>query len=153
MYNLKRRSDSSLCNKYIDGTLEKEWTLEKISQKMCEMKYLYDYCNLVNIMHSISYDKIREWKEYNPNNTIMGPRFEIAKQIALEKSGSFPIVWPWNYKIKDDRKILLSKLFDELSLVPKKNGFLGGYIFLKKKKEYKKIFCKDEDEDEVDVVC
>ena len=42
------RSDSNLCKGYIDKKDFEEWTLEMVVQRMAEMKYLFEYCNMRN---------------------------------------------------------------------------------------------------------
>jgi len=48
-YGLTLRNDSKLCAGYINGTI-KDWTVKKIVHRMCEMKYLYEYCKIDNFM-------------------------------------------------------------------------------------------------------
>jgi hypothetical protein len=40
---LELRSDSNLCKKYIDGDVK---DLQGVVKRMCQMKYLYDYCHM-----------------------------------------------------------------------------------------------------------
>ena len=45
---LKLRTDSVLSTNYINGS--DEFTIEHIVNVMCQMKYLYEYCNYKNIL-------------------------------------------------------------------------------------------------------
>jgi len=50
---LELRSDSKLCQKYIDG---ESVNLADVVKRMCQMRYLYDYCNM-NECRNIAYNK------------------------------------------------------------------------------------------------
>ena len=86
---LELRSDSKLCQMYIDGS---KWTLAQVVQRMCQMKYLYDYCDM-----DAYYEEAREsqYEEreagYYPDMSIM----EEAEDRALRKHGFYPQEWPW----------------------------------------------------------
>jgi hypothetical protein len=76
------------------------WSLEKICQKFCELKYLYEYCN---IQYYLQASEI--------NNFSIQLHYEISKNMALNnKGGQFPIIWPWDYEIK-----ILHKIIDDLA--------------------------------------
>ena len=76
-------SDSKLCEGYIDGTI-KDWTVEKIAERMCQMKYLFDYAGM-------EYQKEEFENGYFPDMTV----FEQAEDSALRKIGGYPKKWPW----------------------------------------------------------
>lgn len=44
-YKLQLREDSKLCQGYIDGTI-KDWTIDQIVERMCQMRFLYEYCDM-----------------------------------------------------------------------------------------------------------
>jgi hypothetical protein len=148
MYNLKLRSDSKLCQKYINGTLEEPMTTEKVCQKMCEMKYLFDYCSMRFYLDQVYNDNYR-----NPENN-----FEIAKQEALKNNGNvYPIVWPWKTKVEETHRENMKKVLQELDLIPpkincKREKIFPGtetyHITLKKfKDDYPMMFSEREHEE------
>lgn len=93
---LELRKDSTLCKQYIKGDKDvlKEWTLEKVVDRMCKMKYLYDYCHM-NDMFDEAYKEQKEEKEqgFYPDCSVS----ELAEMKALEKysNNKFPQQWPW----------------------------------------------------------
>ena len=91
-YKLQLRNDSVLCQKYIDG--ESEYDLDEIVLRMCEMKYLYEYCHM-DECRRIAYEHYKAEKEagYYPDMTVS----EHAEIIALEKysNGKYPDTFPW----------------------------------------------------------
>ena len=90
-YGLELRNDSKLCNGYIDGTI-KDLSLNEIVQRMCQMKYLYDYCNMDDCCaEAYDYQQEELRAGYFPDCTV----FEHAELIALKKYGNYPAVWPW----------------------------------------------------------
>lgn len=92
-YKLELRNDSKLCHGYIEGTIT-DWSLVGVVKRMCEMKFLYDYCNMDHYL-----DKAYEYQQeeyeagYFPDCTV----FEQAEMMALRKHGPYPIdnKWPW----------------------------------------------------------
>lgn len=97
---LELRADSKLCTGYINGTI-KDWTVKRIVERMCQMKYLYEYANM-----NQSYQDIRDAEEEDfefvrdkyPRGTeyYPGPRVVVyAEELALQRSGGYPAVWPW----------------------------------------------------------
>jgi hypothetical protein len=90
---LKLRKDSKLCNGYIDGTLREKWSIDSIVERMCQMKYLYDYCDM---NHAYELAKARNAEEFNAGYFPDVPIIDLAEDIALEKNGGrYPDVWPW----------------------------------------------------------
>src|SRR5207247_2327604 len=88
---IKIRDDSKLCSNYINGKMNEYWTLDRVVHRMCEMKYLFDYCHMR--------DFLREASEYryddNDNEYGIDSIFDIAEQKALEEYGDYPKKWPW----------------------------------------------------------
>jgi len=103
---LELRSDSKLCQKYIDG---EPVNLADVVKRMCQMRYLYDYCNM-NECRNIAYNKYKksqnnEYYRYNddqcndddyderPQYTVS----DMAEKIALQKysNGKYPDKFPW----------------------------------------------------------
>lgn len=85
------RNDSKLCQMYIDGKTD---DLDNVVRRMCEMKYLYDYCHMdecKDIAYKEHCDEIKAG--YYPDFSVS----EIAERIALKKysNGKYPINWPW----------------------------------------------------------
>lgn len=90
-YGLKLRSDSKLCKGYIDGTI-KDWSIKEIVNRMCEMRYLYDYCDMDGHMQKAYEDQQDEYAAgYFPDCTV----FEQAELTALQEYGGYPKQWPW----------------------------------------------------------
>lgn len=90
---LELRADSILCQKYINGQIELD--LDWIVQRMCEMKYLYEYCNMNDIKKQVYKQYVLE----QPNGIYTNYKIsERAEKIALEKYGFYPDVFPWEKK-------------------------------------------------------
>lgn len=91
-YKLDFRDDSVLCYNYING--DNKYDLDEISLRMCEMKYLYEYCH-IDECRDIAYEHYRVEKEagYYPNMSVS----YHAEMIALEKysNGKYPSTFPW----------------------------------------------------------
>ena len=90
-YGLVLRNDSKLCNGYIDGTIT-DWTIDQIVNRMCQMKYLYDYCHM-DKCYQEAYEAQQD--EFNAGYFPDCSVFEQAELIALEKYGNYPAKWPW----------------------------------------------------------
>jgi len=95
---LELRADSKLCQGYIDGTI-KDKCIGEIVERMCEMKYLYDYCDMDNCFKKTKRERAEELEyEYHSDMSL----FDEAELIALRKyghKGSYPKKWPqyqWN---------------------------------------------------------
>lgn len=90
---LKLRKDSKLCNGYIDGTLREKWSIPSIVNRMCQMKYLYDYCDMNNAYEN---EKALNDEEFNAEYFPDVPIIDLAEDIALKRNGGkYPDVWPW----------------------------------------------------------
>ncbi len=88
---LRLRKDSALCSLYINGKTDLD--LNYIVQRMCEMKYLYEYCDMENIKTQVYYDYV--FNEYVKN--YEGTISTQAEKIALDKhsNGVYPNIFPW----------------------------------------------------------
>jgi len=88
--DLQIRYDSKLCLGYIDGTITNK-TIEQIVKRMCQVKYLFDYCDMrKHIRHAIN--EAKEYQFYYDKDEV----FATAEQQALEKNGGkYPDVFPW----------------------------------------------------------
>jgi len=89
---LELRSDSKLCEKYIRYGTE---DLNYVVRRMCQMKYLFDYCNMREMLNHVA----REHEEtleagYFPDMGV----FEEAEFNVLNSIRGYPIVWPWQSK-------------------------------------------------------
>lgn len=88
-YGLTLREDSIICNKYICGNIEKN--IDEIVEKMCTMKYLFEYTDYSNIMRKLMIKKRYTFVAYN-NHEFRA----IGKKQALEDTdGNWPESWPW----------------------------------------------------------
>jgi hypothetical protein len=90
-YKLELRNDSKLCQGYIDNTI-KDWTINEIVNRMCQMKYLFDYCNMdyyLGKAYQFQKDEINDG--YYPDCSV----FEKAELMALKKVKKYPKEWPW----------------------------------------------------------
>jgi hypothetical protein len=89
-YKLKLRTDSKLCDKYIkEGDID----IDDVVERMCQMKYLYDYCDMASACIEAEEAQAEELNAgYFPDCTV----FEQAEMIALEKKGGdYPSIYPW----------------------------------------------------------
>jgi len=90
-HGLALRSDSKLCEGYIDGSI-KDYTLDEIADRMCEMKYLYEYCDFDSAYQKAYEDQQEEYNAgYYPDCTV----FEQAEMSVLSDVGGYPTVFPW----------------------------------------------------------
>ena len=92
LVGLELRSDSALCQQYIQGF--SEHSLEYIVRRMSDMKYLFEYCHM-DECRDIAYEEHTEELEagYFPDCSV----FDRAEEIALQKysNGMYPLVFPW----------------------------------------------------------
>lgn len=89
-YGLKLRNDSRLCTNYMNGELT-NWTLDEVVERMCQMKYLFDYCDIEDYIEkarSEYYDEINDG--YFPDCSII----DKAEMYAM-KNKKYPDKWPW----------------------------------------------------------
>lgn len=102
---LELRTDSVLSSNYINGS--DEFTIEHIVNVMCQMKYLYEYCNYKDILMKHSpFDRNKR---------------EEIKQYALNKysNGKYPDIFPWEkeYKVSTSKKTKIAKLVNAMGLI------------------------------------
>jgi hypothetical protein len=92
-YKLKIRADSSLCEQYINGTL-KGWNLDKIVKRLCQMHYLFNYCNIQKYINIVKEDRQQEkrWNGYYDGSVSV---VDEAEELILKKIKKYPTVWPW----------------------------------------------------------
>ncbi len=88
---LELRKDSALCSSYINGKTDLD--INYIVQRIGEMKYLYEYCDMENIKNQVYNDYV--FNEYVKN--YEGTISTQAEKIALEKHshGVYPKIFPW----------------------------------------------------------
>lgn len=100
---LELRKDSALCSLYING--KNDYDINWIVQRMCQMKYLYEYCDMKNIKSQVYNDYVTNGFNKNYEGTIS----IHAEKIALEKhsDGIYPKVFPWEIN-----KINITKKFN-----------------------------------------
>jgi hypothetical protein len=94
---LKIRGDSQLCSGYIDGTI-KDWSVDAVVHRMCQVKYLFDYCDIDSCFEEAKRRRY-QWELYDE------PLFDIAEDIALERHGGYPKVFPWLKEKMDYKKV------------------------------------------------
>lgn len=73
---LTLRSDSQLCKKYIEGELD--MTVEQVADRMAQVHYLFNYCDMRNML-----------KQYGKEKSFD----EIEAMIMKDKE--YPEKWPW----------------------------------------------------------
>lgn len=117
-YGLVLRSDSRLCAKYING--EKiDYTLEGVVERMCQMKYLYDYCQMNKYY--------REAYEFHCEEYRMGyiPDVRVsdhAEMMALKAHGGYPEKWPWLVDNTIDNKVVKVDESKNVDIIKAKRG-------------------------------
>lgn len=88
-YGLELRSDSKLCEKYIK-LLDSD--LDYVVRRMCEMKYLYEYCNMKKELKEVEREHIQTLNAgYVPDMSV----FQEAEDNILRRIGDYPEEWPW----------------------------------------------------------
>ena len=92
-FKVDLKDDSYLCQNYIEGKLQN--SLDDIVKRMCEMKYLFEYCHMDECIKIINdkYDSDSSDSDDSINISI----FDQAGNLALEKysNGKFPVIFPW----------------------------------------------------------
>lgn len=89
---LELREDSELCKKYISGEIKEN--KKNIVERMCQMKYLFEYCHMNECKEKAYNNQIETFNAgYFPDCSV----FEDAEMIALEKysNGKYPKIFPW----------------------------------------------------------
>jgi len=104
------RKDSALCSLYVNGKTDLD--INWIVQRMCEMKYLYEYCDMKNIKSQVYNDFV--FNEYNKN--YEGTISTQAEKLALEKhsNGIYPKVFPWEINKINSNTIIPNSKLDKL---------------------------------------
>lgn len=100
---LELRSDSKLCKKYIDTG---DYDINYVVERMCQMKYLYEYCDFKKMLDAVSED-------YNDDYENLGV-FDKAEKLVLEEIGDYPDIYPWmnkactykDFHLREPRKLL-----------------------------------------------
>ena len=95
---LKFRDDSYLSNAYVQG--KTDLNIDFVVERMCQMKYLYEYCNMKNIKSMVYEEYIEQIKLNNKPNSCLLSETKIsllAEKIALDtyNNGVYPDEFPW----------------------------------------------------------
>ena len=112
---LEFREDSKLCLKYINK--ETELSLDTIVQRLCEMKYLYDYCDFEKIKTNVYFNLKKKNKDkdipINTNKVAL-----IAKKIALKKFSNniYPVKFPWEVNDLQKNNFLINNILIFIAL-------------------------------------
>ena len=88
---LTLRADSTLCQKYIDGTI-RDWSLEGVVHRMCQMRYLFEYADMDKYLekaHKLNAEELEAG--YFPDM----PPFDLAEMLALKNTGG----WLWQFGV------------------------------------------------------
>ena len=87
---LKLRNDSKLCYKYINTG---QGDLDYIIERMSQMKYLYEYCDMKKELEKVSLENEEILEAgYFPDMSV----FDEAEANILERIDEYPKVWPWH---------------------------------------------------------
>ena len=118
------RNDSMLCKQYIEGS--KDFSLDEVVQRMCEMKYLYEYCYMSRIKKQVYRKYLQELSQGIVNEYTVSTR---AEKMALDKysNGSFPKIYPWEKEnIYDINKFIFFMLIYFIGIIgiPIMNRFI-----------------------------
>lgn len=107
-HQIDLRKDSALCSGYINGTLN--LTIDNVVRRMCEMKYLYEYCYMKQIKKTLYKEFVSDKKKSNKNiidgtinsnkNIKDGTINSQAERLALLtwSEGKYPEKFPWENK-------------------------------------------------------
>jgi len=82
-FKLRLRQDSKLCANFIEYG---DGEIDYIVNRMCEMKFLFDYCDISDIMYTM-----RRNSRYN---SYYGNILDAAEEKILRKM-KYPVIWPW----------------------------------------------------------
>lgn len=96
---LEIRTDSALCTKYIEGTTD--LNVDFIVERMCQMKYLFEYCNMKEIKANIYKQYLTEITRGIKSESNVTSR---AEKVALDtySNGVYPreennLNWKYSY--------------------------------------------------------
>lgn len=86
---LDLREDSKLCDVYISrGDVD----IDFVVRRMCEMKCLFEYHNMREILNSVAEDHCQTLEAgYFPDMSVM----DEAEGTILSSIGGYPSIWPW----------------------------------------------------------
>lgn len=85
---LELREDSRYCKKYIE---QNDGDVDEIVNRMCEMKFLFDYCDMRNVLDKVEKEHIETLEAgYFPDSSV----FDEAEYEVLGKT-PYPKIWPW----------------------------------------------------------
>jgi hypothetical protein len=87
-------SFTNLSNDYINNKIKPKQTIKQIVVKLCEMKYLYEYCKMKDFINAAIEENI---DDYNSDLLTEKYIYEYAEKLALEKhsNGIYPVKFPW----------------------------------------------------------
>jgi hypothetical protein len=87
---LSIRSDSKLCQGFIDGKIKK-YTVDEVVERMCQMKYLFDYCDMDTYISKEIVGELEYRGRYDKDDV-----FSMAEHSALsDNGGKYPKIYPW----------------------------------------------------------
>lgn len=97
---LKLRSDSKFCKKYILGDFD---DIDKVVERMCQMKYLYDYQDMKIELSITSDDRTRCYEEMLSGDGNVDFYYDIpdvsvfqeTEDRILDKIKKYPEIYPW----------------------------------------------------------
>lgn len=85
------RTDSNLCKKYIN---QDEGDLYEIVERMCELKYLYEYCDMRKELRKVEHDHIETLNAgYYPDCSV----FQEAEDNIIRRLNGYPSKYPWQH--------------------------------------------------------
>lgn len=88
-YGLELRPDSKLCVMYIASGVGE---IEFICKRMCQMKYLFEYCNMRERLNDTEKEQLETLEAgYLPDLSVFGE----AEYNVLREIGSYPTTYPW----------------------------------------------------------
>ena len=125
-YDLVLRSDSRLCQKYIENDYI-NMNIDEVVQRMCQMRFLFDYCNMRKVLEKVGQE---QYEELDAGYIPDVPVFEWAEYLILEEINSYPTEWPWIVAIINKNKSKFNLCLDELKLLPPKHQFIGGQDYI-----------------------
>lgn len=83
------RSDSALCQNYIEGS-DYAWSLREIVNRMANMKYLFEYCKFEKVRNSLK----RQGMYYGFD--------DCEEEVLSRHGGDYPKIYPWLKQSIDD---------------------------------------------------
>jgi hypothetical protein len=90
-HGLTLRSDSKLCQEFIDGNI-KQNRLDWVVERMCQMKFLFEYFDMKK---EIEKAKEEQDDEFNSGYIPDISPFEQAEMNILQRINGYPKVFPW----------------------------------------------------------